>query len=1504
MSLRYLLVFLIVASASALDVDISYPVQEDYQSPPSVLNVSFSESPDSWGYALNDAYTQACSSSAGQNFTATRDNGVRSDNWILVGNNDAQIRYPASMMPSFQYSAAKVCVWLYDNSATQENNVQFRVNNGATVYNIKDDASIPVGSWVKKCADIGSADFSDHYDITMWYENRATTGGMYLANSQAVTGSISYWSNDANNAPAAQDSQMSWYSYGGNIDWMISMEFSSPPIPCPLSASVPINSSQGENLLNVTAIQGTSQYEDSVRYTVGQPAANVSRIISPADGSVMNGSIFTLTADIAEGATGWSYSIDSGQNITGCQSASSGEFSINYTDGNMSSSWPLYGDNDARINFDDIYGTQTNVSFCFYLYNADPDRTGTFSFRVNDRGIYPLTNDEATLPLGTWTWACKDIDPSDFSNNYSISMWYTGRSAPAGIFLGNDDSVPGVSSFHDNTSLNLPDASNEQILWTRYMLDTDWMVSANIMLSDRNCSGPASATVSSPKGSHSLYLYTSLPAGTTEASASYEIIDVEDIQITPSYVEPGTSVTIAARAVSTPGESMKAYITPAGEAEIALDMHDDGQHGDGAAGDDVYAVSYTAQQATQYKVAVVLSKSGVSVRRTTEFGARNTRAGVAFSETTYDAMKSLDAAKGIEYIDIVTSAQHELLMAGIPFDILSDEDLSDPDVLKRYDAIILPSLSNVESSKRDPVIAALESAVRDEGIGIVASGDLLTMSETNQPYTYPAGQSPLNRIMNAAVSASQQASVSVRAADHSHPSAWRYTQDQVVFSSEWIAFSSVDAYNRSAQYSLPFQASGVGAALASAVGKGRAFYIGSSPIASQSALYRDGALWVMYGSDPHLGIKMTDKNAIFTNRVDADVSYDTAQTIAAISNYRSLSSTYNLKGGWYIVTRHSDTSPVSWEQLRSHYNALISDGHEIGSHSVTHPGDINLLDDAGILHEMQASREEIGGQLGIDVKGFATPGDQPTDIRVWRIADQAGYKYYSPYQEEYYKGLGLIGKGIPLVSLKANMISDYEIAWEYNLTDEQAIAQWISEYDRYYDQGDGIMIFVMFHDYLLDEKPQIYQGLAQHVASTDYESITPADLADRFNAWMKQDFKVESTRQNGTEEWKMTRLNPDVQFGQITPGREIRSSSGALKATPDGKSYIFSFAGDTATFIFDYPLTLEQMTDISVIQNETVSIQLEAAYTGTGNLSYSKDAAFGALDQSLFTWTPDTSGNYTVEFTVTDGTYSDSKTARIEVLPLVVNSPPVLSEIGPVSAAAGAQVVITASATDADNDTLTYSINDTRFSQAQNVFTWQTAAGDEGNHSVRVTVSDGKADDSVIAAVEVTPVNRQTVTIGQNDGTRTDNWILVGNNDLQIRFPQSMIPQFQYTNVSVCPMLYDNSATQENNVQFRVNNGATVYNIKDDTTIPVGRWVWKCADIAASDFSDHYDITMWYENRATTGGMYIANNGAVAGTISYWSNDANNAPAAQDSQMSWYSYGGNTDWVINMTFSN
>ncbi len=170
------------------------------------------------------------------------------------------------------------------------------------------------------------------------------------------------------------------------------------------------------------------------------------------------------------------------------------------------------------------------------------------------------------------------------------------------------------------------------------------------------------------------------------------------------------------------------------------------------------------------------------------------------------------------------------------------------------------------------------------------------------------------------------------------------------------------------------------------------------------------------------------------------------------------------------------------------------------------------------------------------------------------------------------------------------------------------------------------------------------QTLSFQLAATDVDNDTLAFATDAYFI-LPSAFSFNTT--TGAFSWKPTFLdagNYTVQF-----------------VVTDGEL----FAAETITITVinvNLPPVLAFIGNKTIIENETVAIQLSATDTENDTLVYATTAgsvlpsSFSFTSSGLFSWTPTTndSGNYTVLFSVSDGQLNDSELIKITVL----NVPP------------------------------------------------------------------------------------------------------------------------------------------------------------------------------------------------------------------------------------------------------
>jgi len=175
-------------------------------------------------------------------------------------------------------------------------------------------------------------------------------------------------------------------------------------------------------------------------------------------------------------------------------------------------------------------------------------------------------------------------------------------------------------------------------------------------------------------------------------------------------------------------------------------------------------------------------------------------------------------------------------------------------------------------------------------------------------------------------------------------------------------------------------------------------------------------------------------------------------------------------------------------------------------------------------------------------------------------------------------------------------------------------------------------------------------------------------------------------------------------------------------------------------------------------EGDTVSFSVNGSDADGDSLTFgiSSDRPSGSTfsssaDSIYFRWITDysSSGNYSVEFTVSDGrTGTDTITVNITITN--VNRPPVLNAIGSKSGYVGSSLSFYIQGSDPDNDDITFSASNmpsgASFNSSTKLFSWTPQSSDVGTYYVTFKVTDSySAVDSEDVSITVTADNRPPV---------------------------------------------------------------------------------------------------------------------------------------------------------------
>ena len=152
-----------------------------------------------------------------------------------------------------------------------------------------------------------------------------------------------------------------------------------------------------------------------------------------------------------------------------------------------------------------------------------------------------------------------------------------------------------------------------------------------------------------------------------------------------------------------------------------------------------------------------------------------------------------------------------------------------------------------------------------------------------------------------------------------------------------------------------------------------------------------------------------------------DAEAQDAVWMRGVPRFAKLFEDVGVRATFFVVAQDLETKPGASDQVR----ALVEAGHEIASHSHTHPYNLTRLDRDSIERELDEAREGIEAVTGQPVTGFRAPGYTITP-QVLELLRDRGYSYDSslfPCPPYYLAKAGVMGM-MRLVGRRSRSILD------------------------------------------------------------------------------------------------------------------------------------------------------------------------------------------------------------------------------------------------------------------------------------------------------------------------------------------------------------------------------------------------------------------------------------------------------------------------------------------------
>jgi len=452
----------------------------------------------------------------------------------------------------------------------------------------------------------------------------------------------------------------------------------------------------------------------------------------------------------------------------------------------------------------------------------------------------------------------------------------------------------------------------------------------------------------------------------------------------------------------------------------------------------------------------------------------------------------------ISYNQMFAATQHHAMMAGLPFDLLSESDR----------ATIISSLSQAQQA----------------GVSLVTAGELMVANQ-NDKY-FQDGDKAMEELLGLRVDQYiNNAQASVVVTNNTHPAMRDYDIDEQLVAYEQIWFSAFTPIG--AEQSTVLTETNVGNSSYAGVQvlqrPGRVVHFANEQIMLDNNTLWNFLQWAVYGNEAPAALQVSRSDSVFLARNDMDqamVAASLFQTeIPLLDIITDWKNKYNFVGSYYIDIGNSPQNGLytDWAISAPLYTKYIELGSEIASHSWTHPHFTSELNNTELEFEFNQSVQEISTRLGVPVVGAAVPGN-PENINVIEQTNQ-WLSYLSGRSGNvgtgYQGAIGFLEPQHDMLYFSLNMSPDFTLIDVLNATPEQARQTWRDEIDDLLKNAQQPLLHWLWHDYGPTTQTaqgryslEMFEDTLSYAASKGTEFTTVVDMHDRIRQYPKVEFSV------------------------------------------------------------------------------------------------------------------------------------------------------------------------------------------------------------------------------------------------------------------------------------------------------------------------------------------------------------------------------------------------------------
>ena len=292
---------------------------------------------------------------------------------------------------------------------------------------------------------------------------------------------------------------------------------------------------------------------------------------------------------------------------------------------------------------------------------------------------------------------------------------------------------------------------------------------------------------------------------------------------------------------------------------------------------------------------------------------------------------------------------------------------------------------------------------------------------------------------------------------------------------------------------------------------------------------------------------------------------------------------------------------------------------------------------------------------------------------------------------------------------------------------------------------------------------------------------------------------------------------------------------------------------------------LDTISDITVSDGVTITINPTATDQDEDTLTYTYT---GWMTSSSYTTNSNDVGTHTVTVTVSDGTLTDSQ--AVTVIVLNSNSEPVLDPIADITVNEGATITLSPTATDPDEDALTYT-----YSGWMSSVSYTTTYDDAGIHTVTVTVSDDSLSDSQVVTITVVEKDKEPLEISNLTVASGETYEIVKNGlqngavvYIDRNYAYSTVPTWLQDTTYIKTANNDKRSSAASFLTFDANQDVIVYVAYDDRITTKPSWLESFTD-TGDDLIVNGENHSIFTNNYLTGTITLGGNEGVSNSSMY-----------------------------------